>query len=95
MKGYKMSQKNKKCTTSIGGQAVMEGVMMRGSKGLATAVRTPSGKIEVDMKNIKTKENATIVVKDASKITLDEIENLSLELIAFEIDITNGKFHKN
>ncbi|SCK01538.1 Release factor glutamine methyltransferase [uncultured Clostridium sp.] len=41
----------RKC--DVGGQAVIEGVMMRGSKGLATAVRTPSGKIEVDMKNVK------------------------------------------
>ena len=38
----------RKC--DVGGQAVIEGVMMRGSKGLATAVITPSGKIEVDMK---------------------------------------------
>lgn len=35
----------------VGGQAVMEGVMMRGSKGVATAVRTPSGKIEVEVTN--------------------------------------------
>lgn len=49
----------------------------------------------VDMKNIKTKENATIVVKDASKVTLDEIENLSLQLIALEINITNGNFKKH
>jgi uncharacterized protein YqhQ len=35
---------------SVGGQAVIEGVMMRGSKGIATAVRTSSGKIEVDLK---------------------------------------------
>ena len=41
----------RKC--DVGGQAVIEGVMMRGSKGLATAVRTPSGKIEVDMKSVK------------------------------------------
>ena len=33
--------------TDVGGQAVIEGVMMRGAKGEATAVRTPSGKIEV------------------------------------------------
>lgn len=32
----------------VGGQAVIEGVMMRGTKGTATAVRTPSGKIEVE-----------------------------------------------
>ncbi|MFR1709889.1 MAG: DUF1385 domain-containing protein [Clostridium sp.] len=32
---------------TVGGQAVIEGVMMRGSKGLATAVRLPNGEIEV------------------------------------------------
>lgn len=41
----------RKC--DVGGQAIIEGVMMRGSKGLATAVRTPSGKIEVKVKKIK------------------------------------------
>ena len=41
----------RKC--DVWGQAVIDGVMMRGSKGLATAVRTPSGKVEVDMKNVK------------------------------------------
>ena len=38
----------RKC--DVGGQAIIEGVMMRGSKGLATAVRTPNGKIEVKVK---------------------------------------------
>lgn len=33
--------------TTVGGQAVIEGVMMRGSMGLATAVRLPNGKIEI------------------------------------------------
>lgn len=33
---------------SVGGQAVIEGVMMRGSKGVATAVRTPQGEIVID-----------------------------------------------
>lgn len=32
---------------TVGGQAVIEGVMMRGTKGLATAVRLPNGSIEV------------------------------------------------
>lgn len=40
----------KKC--EVGGQAVIEGVMMRGSKGQATAIRKPNGKIEIDMKKI-------------------------------------------
>jgi len=33
---------------SVGGQAVIEGVMMRGSKGVATAVRKSDGEIEID-----------------------------------------------
>ncbi|WP_238885755.1 peptide chain release factor N(5)-glutamine methyltransferase [Clostridium sp. YIM B02551] len=37
--------------TDVGGQAVIEGVMMRGTKGIATAVRTSEGKIEVDFLN--------------------------------------------
>lgn len=40
----------KKC--DVGGQAVIEGVMMRGSKGLATAVRTDDGDIEIKTENI-------------------------------------------
>ena len=40
----------RKC--EVGGQAVIEGVMMRGSKGQATAIRKPNGKIEIDMKKV-------------------------------------------
>jgi uncharacterized protein YqhQ len=36
--------------TSVGGQAVIEGVMMRGMKGIATAVRKPNGEIIIDRK---------------------------------------------
>lgn len=46
--------KDKSCCaehkTSIGGQAVMEGVMMRGPKEIATAVRKSDGEIIVDKK---------------------------------------------
>lgn len=38
--------------TSIGGQAVIEGVMMRGPKDIAVAVRTTDGEIVVDKKPI-------------------------------------------
>lgn len=37
---------------TIGGQAVIEGVMMRGPKLVATAVRTPEGRIEVKTKPV-------------------------------------------
>ena len=38
--------------TSVGGQAVIEGVMMRGVKDIATAVRCPDGHIEIEKKPI-------------------------------------------
>ncbi len=44
---------NKQChITSIGGQAVIEGVMMRGPKEIAVAVRTPEQEIVIDKKPI-------------------------------------------
>lgn len=46
-----MDKKNKEIhKTSIGGQAVMEGVMMRGPKEIATAVRKSNGEIIIDKK---------------------------------------------
>lgn len=36
---------------NIGGQAVIEGVMMRGPRGVATAVRKPSGEIVIQRKD--------------------------------------------
>lgn len=56
MKGYKMSQKNKQCTTSIGGQAVMEGVMMRGRTAMATAVRDDEGNIQIEAERLQPPE---------------------------------------
>lgn len=48
-----MSRKNKKCVYSgIGGQAVLEGVMMRNKNKYAVAVRKPDGKIEVDTREL-------------------------------------------
>ena len=38
--------------TSIGGQAVIEGVMMRGPKKIATAVRKSDGEIVMDMRDV-------------------------------------------
>ena len=41
------------CRTNIGGQAVLEGVMMKGARSIATAVRTPDGDITVESKYVK------------------------------------------
>ena len=58
-------KKEKSCAvrrTSIGGQAVLEGVMMKGATAIATAVRTETGEITVESKRIKS-------TKERSKIT--------------------------
>ena len=47
------SKKNDKDKVSIGGQAVLEGVMMRGKTAMATAVRDEDGIIRVESKRIK------------------------------------------
>lgn len=46
-----MSKKTHK--TSVGGQALIEGVMMQGPKGIATAVRKPDGDILTEYHNVK------------------------------------------
>ena len=43
-------QKDKKEYIAVGGQALMEGIMMRGPKGSAMALRLPDGTIDVEMK---------------------------------------------
>ena len=42
--------------TKIGGQAVLEGVMMRGESSLALAVRDENGEIRIDSKRLKSKK---------------------------------------
>lgn len=44
-----MAKQNK---ISVGGQALMEGVMMNGPKGVAMALRLPNGKIETQLKQV-------------------------------------------
>ena len=39
--------------TSVGGQALIEGIMMQGPKGAAVSVRIPDGSIETIMKQPK------------------------------------------
>jgi uncharacterized protein YqhQ len=54
-KGDKMSDIVKKEVkkTSIGGQALIEGIMMKGPDKIATAVRKPDGEIEIKESEIK------------------------------------------
>ena len=50
-----MSDKNDKILhkTSVGGQALIEGIMMQGPKGAAVSVRTPDGTIDTEMVDFK------------------------------------------
>ena len=48
-----MKNKEQKRVTSIGGQAVMEGVMMRSGTSMATAVRDADGIIRIESKRLK------------------------------------------
>ena len=57
-------KKAKKCGTYIGGQAVMEGVMMMGKTCMATAVRDPDGQIQIEAKRL----NKGVHAKRAGKI---------------------------
>ena len=46
-----MAKKRNRCYSGIGGQAVLEGVMMKNGEKYAVAVRKPDGEIEVDVEN--------------------------------------------
>ncbi|MBR4030631.1 MAG: DUF1385 domain-containing protein [Clostridia bacterium] len=49
--------------TSIGGSAVMEGVMMRGPEAVAVAVRKPDGEITLDVKKTKSVKKRNWILK--------------------------------
>lgn len=48
-----MSDKEKCCKVSVGGQALIEGIMMQGPKGAAMSVRLPDGTIDTEMLEVK------------------------------------------
>lgn len=48
-----MEKKTKQHKTSVGGQALIEGIMMKGPRGTAMSVRLPNGEIETEYKEAK------------------------------------------
>ena len=54
---------NKKCVSTIGGQAVIEGVMMRGKTAMATAVRDEAGNITVESSRLTPPEKQNKFLK--------------------------------
>ncbi len=59
----KKTKKEKNKRTYIGGQAVLEGVMMRGKTAYATAVRDPEGHIQVESRRLNTSKRMRVVSK--------------------------------
>lgn len=47
-----MKKQQTKTCTYIGGQAVMEGIMMRGKRAMATAVRDPEGIVQIETERL-------------------------------------------
>lgn len=58
LKEIAMKEKNNQHKNSIGGQAVMEGVMMRGPEKMAIAVRKPDGEIVLKTEDVKIKKKS-------------------------------------
>jgi len=88
--------------TTVGGQAVIEGVMMRGLKGIATAVRNPEGEIVVnhdDTQPLSIKYKAlrwplirgAVALVDSMKIG---IKSLNWSASIFGIEDEPSKFDK-
>ena len=50
----KQQTPKEKFKTSVGGQALIEGVMMRGPKKMAMAVRQPDGEMYIETKELTT-----------------------------------------
>ena len=61
MKKEKKNKKNR--TTSIGGQAVLEGVMMRGASSMATAVRDEEGTIRIESERLKPASKKNFILR--------------------------------
>ena len=58
-----MKEKKNDNRTYIGGQAVMEGVMMRGKRAMATAVRDPQGCIQIESERLTPPEKRSKVTR--------------------------------
>jgi len=80
-----MKEKTKKQNkASIGGQAVIEGVMMRGKRVMATAVRDPEGKIQIESERLDTEKQKKIApaLEYISKHYNEKITNEALASVS-------------
>ena len=71
---------------TIGGQAVIEGVMMRGPEKVATAVRTPEGKIEIECKPVNSISDRYPILKKPmlrGRVSLGESMVMGIKSLSF------------
>lgn len=99
-----MAKEQKEHITSIGGSAVMEGVMMKGPKEIATAVRKSDGEIVIDKRAVsslvtKYHVNKIPIVRGVfaffdSMISSTRALMWSAEFVDLEEEETESKFDK-
>ncbi len=77
----------RKFVSKIGGQAVLEGVMMRGEKSYATAVRTSDGKITVESKRIQPSKGWTKVpiIRGIVNFFLSLVDGMKITMRSAEV----------
>ena len=68
-----MSNKNKDNYVAVGGQALMEGIMMRGPKGTAMSLRLPDGTIETQMKDFVSVRKKYKIRQELSRLCFSPI----------------------
>ena len=99
----KKNKEQRKTRTYIGGQAVLEGVMMRGKTAMATAVRDPRGKIQVESERLTPPEKRSAflrfplvrgVVSFVSSLVIGNKVLLRSAAVAEEEDDTPSKAEK-
>ena len=91
MRGVSMSEK-----FSYGGQAVLEGVMMRGRKGISVAVRKPDGKISMYKKLMKEDKKAPFLKLPVIRGVVNFIETLiiGMDALMFSANEATGEEEK-
>jgi len=81
---------------SYGGQAVLEGVMMRGRKGMAVAVRKPDGQISIYKKFMKQQDKHHILKLPVIRGVVNFVETLviGMDALMFSANEATGQDEK-
>src|SRR3989344_4775928 len=75
-------------TMRVGGQAVIEGAMMKAGSNIAVAVRTPSGEIKVKKEKLRWKESKIPFLRGV--VNLFIMLYTGMKTLSFSADIASG-----